>query len=113
MAQATTAILRASAIPAFLRRVVWPQRELIGTLMRDEHELVCDEVRLFLRDTYDHIVQTAEVIEMYRDMATGLMNTYLSSVANRTTNDRRAVERTTGEFLGNVRGQETGCGRIA
>ena len=67
-----------------LRRVVWPQRELISTLMRDEHDLICDEVRLFLRDTYDHIVQTAEVIEMYRDMSTGLMNTYLSSVANRT-----------------------------
>ena len=67
-----------------LRRVVWPQRELVSSLMRDENELIVDEVRMFLRDTYDHCVQTAEVIEMYRDMATGLMNTYLSSIANRT-----------------------------
>lgn len=52
--------------------------------MRDDNELIVDEVRMFLRDTYDHCVQTAEVIEMYRDMATGLMNTYLSSIANRT-----------------------------
>ena len=67
-----------------LRRVVWPQREVVSSLMRDENELIVDEVRMFLRDTYDHCVQTAEVIEMYRDMSTGLMNTYLSSVANRT-----------------------------
>ncbi len=67
-----------------LRRVVWPQRELVSSLMRDENELIVDEVRMFLRDTYDHCVQTAEVIEMYRDMSTGLMNTYLSSIANRT-----------------------------
>ena len=67
-----------------LRRIVWPHRELVNSLMRDENELINDNVRLYLRDTYDHCVQTAEVIEMYRDMATGLMNTYLSSVANRT-----------------------------
>ena len=67
-----------------LRRVVWPQREFVNSLMRDESPLIGDEVRVFLRDTYDHGVQTAEVIEMYREMATGLMNTYLSSVANKT-----------------------------
>jgi magnesium transporter len=57
---------------------------MVSSLMRDDNELIVDEVRMFLRDTYDHCVQTAEVIEMYRDMATGLMNTYLSSIANRT-----------------------------
>ena len=67
-----------------LRRAVWPQREAVNSLIRDENSLINDEVRVFLRDTYDHCVQTAEVIEMYREMATGLMNTYLSSVANRT-----------------------------
>jgi len=67
-----------------LRRAVWPQREAVNSLIRDENPLVTDEVRVFLRDTYDHSVQTAEVIEMYREMSTGLMNTYLSSIANRT-----------------------------
>jgi len=67
-----------------LRRAVWPQREAVNSLIRDENKLIDDEVRIFFRDTYDHCVQTAEVIEMYREMATGLMNTYLSSVANRT-----------------------------
>lgn len=67
-----------------LRRVVWPQRECVNAMIREDHAMVADEVRVYLRDTYDHCVQTAEVIEMYRDIATGLMNTYLSSVANRT-----------------------------
>ncbi len=67
-----------------LRRAVWPQREAVNSLIRDENPLVTDEVRVFLRDTYDHSVQTAEVIEMYREMSTGLMITYLSSIANRT-----------------------------
>ncbi len=67
-----------------LRRAVWPQREAINSLIREENALITEDVRIFLRDTYDHCVQTAEVIEMYREMATGLMNTYLSSVANRT-----------------------------
>jgi len=67
-----------------LRRAVWPQREAVNSLIRDENRLITDEVRVFLRDTYDHCVQTAEVIEMYREMATGLMNTYLSSLANHT-----------------------------
>ena len=67
-----------------LRRAIWPQREAVNTLIRDQNSLISDDVRVFFRDTYDHCVQTAEVIEMYREMATGLMNTYLSSVANRT-----------------------------
>ena len=67
-----------------LRRAVWPQREAVNALIREETELIGEEVRVFLRDTYDHCLQTAEAIEVYRDMTTGLMNTYLSSIANRT-----------------------------
>lgn len=67
-----------------LRRAIWPQREAVNALIRDENALIPEETRLYLRDTYDHSVQTAEVVEMYREMATGLMNTYVSSVANRT-----------------------------
>jgi magnesium transporter len=88
MRQPTTATLQelnqTKNLLVNLRRVIWPHREFVSTLMRDDNELIGDEVRLFLRDTYDHCVQTAEVIEMYRDMATGLMNMYLSSIANRT-----------------------------
>ncbi|MFK7768403.1 MAG: magnesium/cobalt transporter CorA [Mariniblastus sp.] len=66
-----------------LRRAVWPQREAVNSMVRDDNTLISQEVRLFLRDTYDHCIQSAEVIEMYREMATGLINIYLSSVANR------------------------------
>ena len=67
-----------------MRRAMWPQREAASTLAREEHPLIAENVRLFLRDSYDHCVQTSEVTEMYREMVTGLMNTYLSSIANRT-----------------------------
>ena len=67
-----------------LRRALWPQREAASKLARDEYSLIDPNVRLYLRDTYDHCVQTSEVTEMYREMVTGLMNTYLSSLANRT-----------------------------
>lgn len=67
-----------------LRRAIWPQREAINELVRGDHELLSEDVGVYLRDTYDHCIQTSEVAEMYREMVTGLMNTYLSSVANRT-----------------------------
>ena len=67
-----------------LRRAIWPQREAINSLVRGDHKLITEEVGVYFRDTYDHCIQTSEVAEMYREMVTGLMNTYLSSVANRT-----------------------------
>lgn len=67
-----------------LRRAIWPQREAVNALVRGDYDAVTEEVRVFLRDTHDHCVQTSEVAEMYREMVTGLVNTYLSSIANRT-----------------------------
>ena len=67
-----------------VRRVIWPQREAINALARGDHDAITLEVRLYLRDTLDHCVQTSEVVEMFREMTTGLMNTYLTAVANRT-----------------------------
>ncbi len=67
-----------------LRRGIWPQREAISSLIRDDHPSISEYVSIYFRDTLDHCVQTSEVTEMYREMAAGLMNTYLSSIANRT-----------------------------
>lgn len=67
-----------------LRRAIWPQREAINKLVRGDHGLISEDVCIYLRDTYDHCIQTSEVAEMYREMASSLMNTYLSAVANRT-----------------------------
>tara|TARA_R110002049_G_scaffold47902_1_gene138419 strand:+ start:129284 stop:130366 length:1083 start_codon:yes stop_codon:yes gene_type:complete len=66
-----------------LRRAIWPQREAANRLVRDETPLIRPHVRVYLRDTYDHCVQSSEVVEMYREMATGMISTYLSSIANR------------------------------
>jgi magnesium transporter len=67
-----------------LRRSIWPQREAIYALMHEGNDLVSQPVQLFLRDTHDHCVQTTEVIEMYREMVTGLVNLYLSAMGQRT-----------------------------
>lgn len=74
-----------------LRRAVWPQREAINSLVRGDSPLIDDEVRMFLRDTYDHCVQVADVIEQYREAITSLMSTYLSSTANRTNEIMRVL----------------------
>jgi magnesium transporter len=66
-----------------LRRAVTPQREAVNALIRDENDLVSQNVRMYLRDTYDHIVQTSEAVETARELVNGLMNTYLSVVSNR------------------------------
>jgi len=66
-----------------LRRGIWPQREAINTLLRDESPFVTDEVKIYLRDCYDHCVQIMDAVETYRELVGGLMDVYLSSVGNR------------------------------
>jgi magnesium transporter len=66
-----------------LRRAVAPQREAVNSMIRDECEFLSDTVRVYLRDTYDHIVQTSEAVESARELVAGLMGTYLSVVSNR------------------------------
>lgn len=66
-----------------LRRSVWPLREVINGFERQEPPLVGPEMRVFLRDLYDHSIQILDVLETYRDLATGMLDVYLSSVSNR------------------------------
>jgi magnesium transporter len=66
-----------------LRWVMWPMREVASSLLRDSHECVSDTTRLYLRDLYDHIVQIIELVETYREIATDLTETYMTSVSNR------------------------------
>jgi magnesium transporter len=67
----------------FLRKAVWPFREVIGNLERGESSLVKEFTRVYLRDVYDHTIQTMDTIETYRDMVSGMLDIYLSSVSNR------------------------------
>lgn len=66
-----------------LRRTVWPMREAVAALARDPHDLVTEETRVYLRDCYDHVVQSMDLVESYRDLASSLTDLYLSSVSNR------------------------------
>lgn len=66
-----------------LRRSIWPQRDAINSLIRDGSDLICDEVRVYLRDCYDHAVQVLDMVETYRELASSLMDVYLSSVSNK------------------------------
>ena len=66
-----------------LRRTAWPEREVINSLQREEAHLIRPETRVFLRDCYDHTIQVIDIIETYRDLASGLLEVYLSSASNR------------------------------
>lgn len=66
-----------------LRRAQWPQRELLNGLIRDEHRLIQDSTKIYLRDCYDHTIQVMDLIENYREMSSGLLDVYLSSLSNR------------------------------
>jgi len=67
----------------FLRKSVWPLREVIGALERGESPLVKDSTSIYLRDVYDHTIQVIDSIETFRDMLSGMLDIYLSSVSNR------------------------------
>ena len=67
----------------FLRKAVWPLREVINGLERGESSLVRESTRVYLRDVYDHTIQAIDTIETYRDMVSGMLDIYLSSVSNR------------------------------
>lgn len=64
-----------------LRRAMWPTREMINMLIRDETPFVAAQTRLYLRDAYDHSIQIMDIIETYREIATGLTDVYLSSMS--------------------------------
>lgn len=66
-----------------VRRAVWPQRDVVNGLLRDESPHVSKETRVYLRDTYDHVVQVMDMVETFREIASGLMDLYLSGVSNR------------------------------
>lgn len=66
-----------------LRRSIWPHRDAINSLIRDGCELISREVQVYLRDCYDHIIQLLDMVETYRELASSLMDVYLSSVSNK------------------------------
>jgi magnesium transporter len=67
----------------FLRRAVLPVRGLISKLEKTDSRLVSENTHVYLRDLYDHIIQVAETLETFREMATSLLEIYHSGVSNK------------------------------
>ena len=67
----------------YLRKSVWPLREVINGLLREDSKLIKKGTHVFLRDLYDHTIQTIDTIETFRDMISGMLDIYMSSVSNK------------------------------
>ncbi|MEF8848177.1 MAG: magnesium/cobalt transporter CorA [Candidatus Thermoplasmatota archaeon] len=67
----------------FLRKSVWPLRELISNVQRSESEIIQDVNKIYLKDLYDHTIQVIDTVESFRDMISGLLEIYLSTVSNK------------------------------
>jgi magnesium transporter len=66
-----------------LRRALWPQREMLNGLIRDEDAIIAPATKIFLRDSYDHVIQLMDILETYREIASGLVDIYLSAMSAR------------------------------
>ena len=66
-----------------LRKWIWPLREVISSLERGEFPGIQESTQIYLRDVYDHTIQVMDTIEIYRDMLSGMLDIYLSSLNNR------------------------------
>lgn len=66
-----------------IRRAIWPQRDLLNALLRGDSPLIEKDTLLYVKDTYDHAVQVMDMVETFREVASGLMDLYLSGVSNR------------------------------
>jgi len=67
----------------FLRKSVWPLREVVSSMERGGFSLIKEATNLYLRDVYDHTIQVIDAIETYRDLLSGMLDIYLSSISNK------------------------------
>lgn len=74
-----------------LRRAIWPLREVINTLVRNEGRFFAAETQPYLRDIYDHTVHLIESLEAIRDLIAGMLDIYLSSISNRVNQEVRTL----------------------
>ncbi len=66
-----------------LRRAIWPQRDLLASLLRDESPHISAATRPYFRDTYDHAIQIMDMVETFREIASSLMDLLMTGVSNR------------------------------
>jgi magnesium transporter len=66
-----------------VRRAMWPMREVLQKMQREPHECFSEITRTYIRDVYDHAIQAIDIVETYREVATGLTETYMTAASNR------------------------------
>jgi magnesium transporter len=67
----------------YLRKQIWPIREIINGLVKSESSLIQEQMHIYFRDVYDHTIQIIDTIESYRDILAGMLEIYLSTLSNR------------------------------
>ena len=82
-----------------LRRMLWPHREVLNSLLRGDHALIRDDTKTYLRDCYDHTIQIMDLLEAYRDIMTSMLDIYLSSVSMRLNDVMRVLTVITTLFI--------------
>lgn len=66
-----------------LRRASWPERDKINEMLRTDDPIIAPEVKVYLRDAYDHCIQIMDIVESYKEITSSIMDIYLSMVSNR------------------------------
>jgi len=66
-----------------IRRYIWPLREVVFALTRDDSGLIKESTKEYLRDLYDHVIRVTDLAETYREGITGMLDIYLSSMSNK------------------------------
>jgi magnesium transporter len=67
----------------YLRKAVWPMRDMVNNIERSESELMTPATLVYLRDAHDHIVRVIDTVETYRDLLSGMIDLYMTSQSNR------------------------------
>lgn len=68
----------------YMRNILWPTRNIISNLSKNNFEGIGSNSIFYFRDVYDHIIQMIDITETYRDICSGMLDTYLSSISNKT-----------------------------
>ncbi len=66
-----------------IRKSIWPLREVLSAMSRDDSQLIQPQTEAYLRDVYDHTIQVVDMLETYRDLLSGLNDLYLSSISHK------------------------------
>lgn len=82
-----------------LRRLIWPLRDVVNSLLHDSSGYIATPTKVFLRDCYDHTIQLMELVESYKEITGGLMELYHSSVGLRTNEVMRVLTVITSIFI--------------